>query len=234
MLGIFSFCLSSISSTSFGQSYSADLDDIERPGNPINHIGDLGDLEKIVDLRGFIPLSLVSREKLAEYNDEFLKSIDIFQWYKVPIRSGVSTLYYGESNDATVKKLDKTKLIDEDGLAGEDLQWAKLAYELSRSSGPDLFKVAGGSRGLDSSEPVAMLFTPKTVIILMSFRYTGLSREGTGQILCGLEFSRALKAYKTYYDLYSTTAFSRSTKNAYSASAEYVTKALTLYFSIRQ
>jgi len=143
-------------------------------------------------------------------------------------------LYYGSTDDATLGKLAKTKLIDEKGLTEDERQLAKFAYELCSSSGSTLFKVAGGWRGLDSSEPVAILFTPRTVIILMSFKYTDLDRKGSGQIMCAFEFSRGLREYKTFYDLYSTTAFSGSTKEAVSMSAPYVTKTINLYFSVGQ
>lgn len=230
---LFLFCLTATVAVGFGQTYSANLDDIKQPGNKITPIGDLGNLEQIIDLRGFIPLSLVSKTK-SDYQEKSIFNFftDRFQWYQIPTPSGVSLLYYGDSDDATLKKLAKTKLIDEKGLAGDNQQWAKFAYELSRSSGSALFKVAGGSRGLDSSEPVAILFTARTAIILMNFKYTDVDRKGTGQIICAFEFSRALKEYKTFYDLYSTTAFSRSTKEAFDTSAPYVTKFLQLYFSV--
>ena len=216
-----------LASSAFGQTYSKDLDDIMWTAyvRQIAPIGDVGDIQTIVDLRGFIPLSYVSKAKSDGFH------LDVVQWYQIPTLPGVARLYYGDWKEATMEKLSRITLLTEEKLTGENLEWAKFAYTLAKTSGNDLFKSAGGSaHELDASEPVAVLLTARSAIVLLSFKYTSLARQGTGQVLCGFEFSRMLKEYKTFYEIHSTIIVGRSTKKAFENSLPYVTKALSVYF----
>jgi hypothetical protein len=216
----------------FAQTYSSDLDDFKELESKINSIGDLGDIEKILDLRGFVPLSGVSKAKRQKQDSSILNFFtDTFQWYKFPTSPTVSYLYYGNFDDISKAKLKGTKIIAEDKLEDSDKQWAKFAYGLAHESGKDLFtSVNGSASGFDSAEPVNILLTEKSAFLIMNFKYSSLDRKGTGQILCAYEFSRSLKEYKNFYELYSNTAFNRSVTKAFSASEPFIAKAVSIYF----
>lgn len=232
------FLLVCSTATTVAQTYSSDFfTDFEMPAYcKITPIGDIGDIETIIDLRGFIPLAGVSKAKRKHQGASvFNWFTDNHQWYQLDTVSAIAILYYPKIDDKTAqKKFARTKLLREDALRAENLQWAKFAYALASKSGKELFKAAGGSKGLDTSEPVAVLLTARSAIVLLSFKYSDGDREGTGQVLCAFEFSRTLKEYRTFYALYDTFAFSRSTKNAFKESLPYVTKALSLYFTLNQ
>lgn len=212
-------------------TYSDNLDDVAGIENPIKTIGDLGKIEIIIDLRGFIPYSAVSKEKKARQNDTLITAftLDVYQVYKLPTLLGVGMFYYGKKEGGSLDKMTDTRFLTDDGsLQGEDRQWASFSHELSKSSGQDLFKSAGGTWGFECAEPICILLTQRSALVFISFRYSDLSRTGTGQIMCAYEFSRSLKEFKAFYDLYSTTAFSRSTRNAFQVSAPYIEKLLPL------
>jgi hypothetical protein len=228
------FCINLfLGASTFAQTYSSDLDDFKALESKINPIGDLGDIDKILDLRGFVPFSGISKEKSQKQESSIFNFFsDIFQWYKFPTAVGVSCLYYGSFDDHSKAKLQITKILAEDKLEGEDKEWAKFAYGLAHESGKDLFTSANGSSsGFDSAEPVNVLLTEKSAFVIMNFKYSSLDRRGTGQILCAYEFSRTLKEYKSYYELYSNTVLSRSVTKAFSASEPYIAKAVAIYFT---
>jgi hypothetical protein len=218
-----------------GQTYSTNLDDADGSylSGKITPIGDLGDIKSILDLRGFIPISCASKAKTKKQLSSVLNFFtDDFQYYQYPPISSIAYLYYGKDDEKTLAKVSSAKLVTEDQLQDEDKQWAKFAYGLARSSGKDLYKsINGSSSGFDAAEPVTVLLTARSAIVIMSFKYSDFDRKGTGQVLCGFEFSRTLKEYKNFYELYSTTVFARSAKNAFSTSEPYITKALSLYFT---
>jgi len=223
------------------QTYSSDLNDIARYDNSvgaITPIGDIGFLDKIIDLRGFIPFAFVSKaESKAGMQLKYLYTFrDNCRVFKIPTKLGVMMIYYGIDEDyfrtlSTAKPLDDVKLLEENQLSGDDLKWANFAYALTKSSGENLFKAAGGGRyGFDSAEPIAILLTAQSSIIIINFKYSFMERYGTGQILCGYEFSRTLKEYKTFYLLHTTIAISKSTISAFNASLPFVMKILPLFF----
>ena len=234
-----------------GETYSSEIDDIDSMGmvHGITPIGDLGDIQFILDLGGFIPLSAASKRKMHRF-----WRWDVFQWYKIPLiaedayngptsrrdsldhviplTAGIAYLYYGTFDDATRAKLSKIKLLTEDELINDNLQWAKLSYGLARSSGRDLFaSVTGSSSGFVGAEPVVVLLTQRSAFVLMSFRYSDMNRAGaTGQVLCCFEFSRTLKEYKSYCEIYSTQMLNRGANKAFNISTPYIAKAVEIYF----
>jgi hypothetical protein len=187
----------------------------------ISPIGDLGTIRTIVDLRGFIPLSLLQKSRAC---------LDCLNWYKFPLKDGVARVYYGGADPSVLSKLAATKIVGEDHLSREQLGWAKLAYGLVKSSSADLFVAAGGyADDLDTAEPVAVLMTDRSALIIVNFKYSDFERRGTGQIMCCYEFSRSLREYKTFYRVSSTLALNRSTRTAFAKSMPYVLKALAAY-----
>lgn len=227
----FCFCFSASA-----QTYSSDMNDSNGlVFNEICPIGDLGHIQYIIDLRGFVPIAGVSKAKKEKQKSGLLNLVttDVVTWYKIPTRWGIAILYYDNKDgwDSLKDTLSETRVLKENELSGENLKWAKFAYDLAKSSGKELFGASGGTWGFEAAEPVAVIFTAQSLIVLINFRYSDLDRDGTGQILSGFEFSRTLKEYKNFYQVYSTTMFRRSTKNALISSKPYITKALALYFS---
>jgi len=189
----------------------------------ISPIGDLGEIETIVDLRGFVPISGPSSIKSAGW--------DALHYHKIPTLDGIARIYYGNAGTAAKTKLAKVKLLTEENVAGEPLKWAKFSYALAKTSGTDLFVSAGGDKtDLESAEPIAILFTHRSVFAIINFRYSDFARVGTGQILCAFEFSRKLKEYKTLYRLHSTILFNKSARDAFSISLPIVAKVLAAQF----
>ena len=237
----------------YSQTYSSDLKDI-RQTSKARPIGDIGGIERVADLRGFMPLSCVSIKKIIQTRENLFNYVatDVYQWYKVPTEDAAKFIYYGKEGDLTYKlihldttpKRKKTALdykpdlippfftvLDENELEGQDLEWAKFSYKLATNCGKELYNEIVSSSGYDACDPVMILFTARSAILILNFRYTAIKREGTGQYLCGFEFSRSLKEYKTFYEIYSTTTFSRSMKQGFSDSVPIVSLALKLYFT---
>lgn len=222
--------LKGISLSAFSQSYSSDNSDLKSHFE-IRPIGDFGNIEAVLDLRGFVPISGTSKAKYKEhYSGSFSEQIftkwqfsDLHSWYKLPTKHGVGLVYYG-SDDF---KLSNTQFLRESQLAGENKQWAALAYDLTETSGKKLFEATGHSFGFDGAEPINILITAQSVFVVVNFRYTDPVRWGTGQVLTAFEFSRALKGYKTYYEVYTTALLPSSARKAFEKSLPIVTKALT-------
>ena len=216
--------------------YTSDLKDVDGYMRDFTPIGDLGNIQTIINLRGFIPISAVSKKKTSYINSNIFKSIitlnlDVFKWYKFPIARTISLLYYGKDDWANLSKLSKIKFLKEDKLCRKNAQWANFAYKLTKNNGKILFKSVGGWLGFDGAEPIAIILTEQNAIIIINFKYADIERNGTGQILCGFEFSRRFKKYKTFYDLYSTTIYKRSTKKSYEATKPLIIEAIKLYLT---
>ena len=212
--------------SAFSQTYSDDLADVEKPNNPLTPIGNIGELERIIDLRGFVPLSFYSKKKTAKEN--LLTKRDSNQWFKIPTRQGVQWIYYGfDDNTHTTQA---TPIVAEDALAGDDRTWALFAYEIAAKQGESLYKVLGDGKGFEGTEPISVLFTKLSAIVVVNLRYTDWDSEGTGQFLVALEFSRSLHNYKTFYLLYTDGHIRKSTRELFKATAPLVDKALGVIF----
>ena len=193
----------------------------------ITGIGNVGRLQTIIDLRSFLPLSCESRQRVE--NCSLFE--DFHLWFQIPIKFGIRLIYYGEGENCSAGKLSETKVLREGELTGDDLKWANFSYELARSSGKELFKSAGGRFGFDAAEPVAVILTSQSAIVIMNFKFINpLRSNSTGQLLCGYEFSRTTKEYKTFYSIYQNTLLGRAATDATVLSAPYIIKALSLYF----
>ncbi len=205
--------------------YSSNLLDMQISRSFVG-IGDLGSIQTIIDLRSFVPLSAWSTKR----EKEKIVGTDCFQWFKLPVKEGICHIYYGEMGEKYENKMSQTKILTEKELAGDNLKWGELSYEIAQSSGEELFKAAGGWLGFEGAEPIAVILTEHSAIIVMSFKYSDLMRHGhTGQILCGYEFSRKTKNYKTHYHIYSTLIFPRSAKDAFSVSLPFINAALKVF-----
>jgi hypothetical protein len=210
--------------------YSSDIADMYTFPK-ITGIGNVGRLQTIIDLRSFIPLSSVSRQRIQNCSLFELPFKDVHLWFQIPIKFGIRLIYYGEGENCSAGKLSETKVLREDELAGDDLKWAKFSYELARSSGKELFKSAGGRLNCDAAEPVAVILTSQSAIVIMNFKFTNILRpNSTGQLLCGYEFSRTTREYKTFYSIYQNTLLGRAATDAFVLSGPYVIKALSICF----
>jgi hypothetical protein len=133
--------------------YSSDLDD--SAGFPLNStrraIGDLGKVEKIIDLRGFLPLSMTSKKKSWYFGDHN-------QYYKVPVKY-LGLFYYGHDfkDENPSKSFSDVPIIPESNVSGEDELWVKLAYSLTNGDkGEELYKKLVGSSGFVGAESIAI------------------------------------------------------------------------------
>ncbi|HUI55810.1 MAG TPA: hypothetical protein VLY04_12615 [Bryobacteraceae bacterium] len=197
---------------------------------PPTAIGDLGNIETVVDLRGFVPMELPVRPPNV-LSDTPLR------WFKIPTRKALLLLYFGSlrvgdiANDTTAAErasFSWTRFLKEAQVTGEAALWCKLAYETARDSEPLFERIAGS--GFKAAEPTTVFLTEDTAFVILSFKYASILRitanTPDGQMLIGLEFSRSLKTYKTLYNLYSTTPFDKPTTKAFVESAPIVAKAL--------
>ena len=195
--------------------------------SPVEHIhavGDIGRIEKIIDLRGFFPISASQWDWPGRRDYKG----DAFKVFHVPLRNGIQFFYYGDPENASGTKktnisilkqnqsrLDDIPLEQEDALSPESKKWASIAYAMTKNAGEKLFRAADGGSGYQSAEPVAILLTRTSSVIFISFGYSSRSRIGTGQLVMAYEFSRALLELKKPYHLYDTFAFDASTKNLF-------------------
>ena len=132
---------------SFGQNasaqyYSDDLRDIEPAGYinhsfpPITPIGNLGRLTTVVDLRGFIPMSLVSKSKMFSYTSRL--------WFRIPTKKALAMLYLGDLSIQNIADdlgnsdgwFRGVTFLGEANATGEAALWCNLAYDMARDAAP--------------------------------------------------------------------------------------------------
>ena len=106
---IVNLCFCSLASAS---NYSDDLHDIE-PGafgfrfnvgigiSEPTPIGDLGPIEAVVDLRGFVPMSF--RAKSGRFKGSKGTWTEL-RWFKIPTRRALLFLYYGSVSRADISQ----------------------------------------------------------------------------------------------------------------------------------
>jgi hypothetical protein len=226
-------CVASESKAQY-EVYSSDLDDVGI--FPIvsarRSIGDLGKVEKIIDLRGFLPLSMTSNKKALRH---FFRGGDNLQYYKFPIKN-LSIFYYG--GDFTEKDPSKSfsnvPIIPESNISGDDELWAKLAYSLTKGDkGEELYKKLVGSSGFVGAEPIAILFTDYSAFIVVNFRWSSFVKDGTGQSLFAFEISRKLKEFKHAYYLYDNSNISKNNAEVFKASLPFVIESINFAFQLR-
>jgi hypothetical protein len=233
-------------------SYSDNLDDILACFPYLGHvpagchaptpIGDLGPIETVVDLRGFVPMSFASKSGISISNQlhgaasdyrKLLVNTDGLHWYKIPTKKALLMLYYGDLDSTNLaadttdleQRFSSTTFMKESEAQGDVAAWCRLAYAAARDAEPIFKSIAGGS-GSEGAEPVTLFFTDQSCFVLLSFRYSSLVMENQGQLLVAMEFSRSLKEYKTYYPLYSTLLWSKSTKDLAGLTASCMGQAL--------
>lgn len=243
------------------QIYSDDYTNLYVLASNFQRIGNIGELETVVDLRGFVPfygrtMGSTNADIIKADGYEYQPAIEHQYWkgsneiFEVPTKIAIGVIYYG--NDPTpdrfgyvpdyehrmiwsmqiartpMEKMDDVKIIPEKDLDGEFKQWANFAYDLT-GHGENLFKSFNGGSGYQAAEPVSILFTENSVIVLVNFRYTDLfDQNPPGQYLVGMEFSRNLKRYKAMYPIYDTFAFSPSVRDSFEKSGPLVLESLKL------
>jgi hypothetical protein len=177
-------------------------------------IGDLGAIETVVDLRGFVPMAFQSR---SPYWMSARTDSSGMQWYRVPTPPALLMLYFGDINsdhiadDAsslTDQRFVNTKFLKESEAQGESLTWGKVAYAMTTNAAPMFKKYAGGD--YDSFEPTTVFLTEQSAFVVVNFRYSNLNVRDKGQLLMAIEFSRSLKECKAVYRLYDTVLISPS------------------------
>lgn len=193
-------------------------------------IGNLGHIETVVDLRGFVPMSLSS------VSGFWTPTLTDFRWFKIPTKAAVSLLYYGTLKLPQLGSvplhedpdLRTTRFSDESQVTGNEKQWCLVAYATAKSDKP-LFQSFTGK--YDGTEPILVLFTRQSVFIIISVKYSTLNNPGVGQTLLALEFSRAFRKYKQLYPLYTTMVMTESAREDFEQSAHYVPQIVAGIFS---
>jgi hypothetical protein len=219
--------------------YSDNLREIYAPSqfdlyfHPPTPIGDLGNIETVVDLRGFVPMSLPKRPdstlgKVIHWNEHE------DHWYKIPTKKALLILYYGTLNfdkvadDATTLEapFKNVPFLKESQAHGETASWVRLAYTLDKEA-PQLYEQLIGGGGYEGSEATTLFFTEQSAFVVLSLRYSSTFTLN-GQLLIALEFSRFSKNYKALYKLSSTTLMvNKSSSEALTATAPFIAKAIT-------
>ncbi len=254
---IFVFCgIVFIGFCSHAADYSDNLNDIQARDEVWGHvsagchkptpIGNLGGIETVIDLRGFVPMSFASEnanslgasfKRTISDPRTLLENVDTLRWYKIPTRKALLMLYFGDlkstelGQDASKfeNRFENTQFLKESEAKGEMIAWCKLAYAAAKDSEP-IFKTLAGKDGFEGAEAVTLLFTEQSCFVFLNLKYSNSIRKGTGQLLVAMEFSRYLKEYKTFYLTYTTMVVSKSTREGFAETAPYIIKALRAVF----
>jgi hypothetical protein len=203
-------------------------------------IGNLGHLDTVLDLRGFVPMSFFSATAAADANkagfrlDNFFP--DLLRWYKVPTKKALLMLYFGEITSAQLaddtsslekRTFSQTRFLGESDVQGEFALWNKVAFNIAKESDALYQRIVGGS-GFEAGEPTTIFFTNSSAFVILSLKFNSvIRRNSTGQVLIAMEFSRSSKAYRTFYKLYSNELMSKTTSEAFKKTAPVVANALT-------
>src|ERR1022692_1143085 len=159
--------------------YSDDLKDIQHDIGDIHvfpgfheprPIGHLGEVDSVVDLRGFVPMSLSSKTAGGWLTN--------LRWYKIPTRKALLLLYFGTlsvshvADDTTSleKRFSKTSFLKESNVNAESKLWCKVAYNSAKDSAAIYQQIAGGS-GLQGAEPTTIFLTPESAFVILNFKY---------------------------------------------------------------
>jgi hypothetical protein len=202
-------------------------------------IGDLGKVDLVIDLRGFVPMSFRSKEKDAFTLENMTKVRTALQWYKIPTKKALLMLYFGslssdrlgsDTSSLESEAFRGTGFLDEGTAKGESIKWCELAYDIAEKDSDRIFDHLIGGTTFTAAEPTTVFFTPDSAFVIVNFRYSQWNFGDRGQALVALEFSRRLKRYKSLYYLYSTTLFSKSTHEMFASTAPYVARLAVAVF----
>lgn len=228
------------------QAYSSDLKDIfamSMGGKEIfDEVGDLGKIQTIAAVRGFMPILCKSKKRIKENGLTFFGNDD-YLTYKFPLTLTLKEMYYGMDElwqyhprtawgtpkaaahqKKTFQELlkqrnarayfDKIDVINEKDAKGEDLAWIKFAYALtSGKAGEKMYGHILGGRGYKSAEPVAIIFTENDALVFSSLRWE--SSFGTpGQTIVAFEISRNLNKFRTFHRVFDTSDIKKSVADA--------------------
>jgi hypothetical protein len=199
-------------------------------------IGNIGGIDTVIDLRGFVPMLLPTHAHggLPDIGDISFQ----MSWFQVPTMAALHMFYAG---DLTLEQViagskgqrqgpwSRTHVIDEQQGHGEDEFWIRLAYATVKDSAQLYHQFVGGG-GFQGAEPLTVFLAPKSVFVLLNFRYSSLARVdqgGEGQFLVALEFSRSVREYKAVYPVYTTAPVSKPVGEFFEASLPYVAKAIS-------
>ena len=184
----------------------------EHPGN-VMPTGDLGDVTKLIDIRGFLPVSFLV------YNTNFRpfqQGVYNGAYYKEPIKC-LSLFYYGYSANlygvTASKNWDNVPVIEESQVADpEDEKWVRTTYQLLKDGNAEkLYKNVVGDDGFDGADPIAIFYTENSAFIVINFKWTGvLNGNGEGQTLVFYELSRRFNELKTVYRVYDRSLVHKS------------------------
>ena len=247
-------------------AYSDDLTDMVSHVNEITPIGDIGPVRQIIDLRGFFPFVSASKRHIEwKYKSEWTMlanaSSDDFWWFKIPLKTGLSWVYYGPKEIDSVPeadwmsykitgetrrwppyreshKFDDVPVTDLDHLSDEQRAWAQIAFGVSEG-GEKLFSALGGATGwgkkfgYESCEPVAIIVTTSSVLVVTSIRYSFFARKGTGQIIVAYEFSRFNNQLLRFYDIRGTNGNVRGIKATFDTIRPIVETIVTIYLETK-
>jgi hypothetical protein len=226
-----------LSSNAYAQ-YRDNLKECYVPWSPMFHkptaIGNLGSIDTVVDLRGFVPMLLPSDP------GPILRSINkyLLHWYRVPTVSALEMFYFGtldlqqviDGTTPSARWSAQTRFLKESEARGENATWVGLSYDLVKDS-PRLYEQVVGGSGFKEAEPTTIFLSKESAFVVLDFKYSSIDRfGGDGQMLVALEFSRSTHRYKALYELYSTAEFNKGTREMFAQSAPYIAKALAAAF----
>ena len=174
-----------------------------------------GEIEKVIDHRGYMPISAFSKKQAQEKyvfdSKEKVTGVhvsgalhDEYGYFRLPIVRGLVWFLEGLSADNRAKCIiftNRVKILKESQVNDDDSKWINLAQSLNQN-GKAFFDALPGklpgklSARFDESDAVATVFYSEAVLVIVNIRYSTLLRNGSGQILLGYEFSRRLPSYR--------------------------------------
>ena len=209
--------------------YSTDLTDVRGDwgsgsGVGVRAIGDVAAVEKILDIRGFVPMSFPSKSKTDKKvaNGLLLNMFtDVGQYYQCPTRETLSKCHF---DPKAGKSLKNAVYVKEKDVSEDDLKWVKIAYGLTRGQGgKSLYESLIGSTGYVDATPIAVTLTDSSAFIWINFRWSNASRnDATGQTLCAFEISRRLLELKQVHRVRDLSEFSKQSVDSATAATPIV------------
>jgi len=158
-------------------------------------IGNLGKPTKVLDIRGFLPLSVYSfaDKKVGYY--KFRSAAIVYLYYPKKQIDALHPWHFGLQCQAQGSKLAANfpiTIIKEKDAKGEDDEWCKIAYAYTKGGkARKLYNLLDGGGTLHGGEPVSVLLTDSSAFIFITFRWSSLRRpDQTGQSLYAFEVSR--------------------------------------------
>lgn len=196
---------------------SSDLADIDWDGSPaVLPIPGLDQVELIIDMYHSTPLVMKSKKNLY------------YSTFRLPTKLAANRLGVPDVYINVESLIAKNPVIIDEGKAkGQEREWIKLAYALTKHEGRTLFAAASGDERLLAATPTMVLLTASKAFVVVSFK------PGTpnAQLLCALELSREFREYTNFYILHSAMIPTKNSRAIFDASTRVVSAMLKSYIN---